>query len=209
MVHDGRQRVRLATIRNILWGVVLVWTVGVLAMLAAAEFRAASDKGSGEAAFRADFTLTDQDGQTRRDEDFAGRWLLVFFGFTNCPDVCPMTLAEVSVILDELGEDAAKVQPLFISVDPQRDTPEVLADYVPRFDERIVGLTGTPDDIAQTATTFRIYFEKLEEKSSPSGYTMAHSSQLFLFDPQTGYVTSYSYGTPADEIAADLSERVS
>jgi protein SCO1/2 len=161
-----------------------------------------------EPAFRAAFELTDHTGVVRTEEDYAGRWMLVFFGFANCPDVCPTTLAEVAAVMGGLGEDAAQVQPLFISIDPERDTPSVLADFVPRFDAGIVGLSGTPEQIAKTAETFPIFYERLEDASAPDGYTMSHTSQLFLFDPAGGYVTAWPYGTPAEEILADLRERI-
>lgn len=162
-----------------------------------------------EASFRAAFELTDQSGMVRTQKDFAGRWMLVFFGFANCPDVCPSTLSEVAAVMEELGPDASQVQPLFISIDPQRDTPSALADFVPRFGAGIIGLTGTPDQIDRTADSFHIFYEKIEEAAAPGGYTMGHSSQLFLFDPEAGYVKSWQYGTPAEEILADLRERIS
>lgn len=158
-------------------------------------------------AFLADFELTDHQGMVRTDEEFAGKWLLVFFGFTNCPDICPTTLAEVAVVMDDLGPDADKVQPIFITIDPERDTPEALAQYVPLFHPSLLGLTGTPDQIASTGRTFSIFFAKQSDAAAPDGYTMGHSSQLFLFGPRGGYVTSYAYGTGAEEIHKDLKGR--
>ena len=111
--------------------------------------------------------------------------------------------------MDGLGPDAAHVQPFFITIDPERDTPEQLAEFVPAFDANIIGLTGTPDQIKRTSETFRIYYEKIEEAASPDGYTMGHSSQLFLFDPQGGYVGAWAYGTPAEQILSDLKGRMS
>jgi len=159
-------------------------------------------------AFYAEFELTDHRGMLRTQEDFTGRWMLVFFGFTNCPDICPTTLAEVAAVMDGLGEDANRVQPLFISVDPERDTPAALADFVPRFDAGIIGLAGTPEQIERTADNFHIFYEKPEEAASQGSYAVGHSSQLFLFDPSGGYVKAWQYGTPAEEILADLQERV-
>ncbi|KPN62715.1 electron transport protein SCO1/SenC [Aliiroseovarius crassostreae] len=156
----------------------------------------------------AQFELTDHTGMIRTEEDFAGRWMFVFFGFANCPDVCPTTLADVAAVMDGLGEDAAKVQPIFISIDPERDTPMALADFVPRFDAGIIGLTGTSDQIAEIAETFPIYFERIDEASAPDGYTMGHTSHLFLFDPQAGFADSWPYGTPAEAILTDLRERI-
>lgn len=132
--------------------------------------------------------------------------MLVFFGFANCPDVCPTTLAEVAVVVDTLGDDADKVQPLFVSIYPERDTPVALANYVPMFDADIIGLTGTPDQIERTARNFPIFYEKIEEAAAPDGYTMAHTSHLLLFGPDADFVTTWAYGTPAEAILADLRE---
>lgn len=172
------------------------------------DYRADMARQETAPAFRADFELTDHGGMVRTEEDFAGQWLLVFFGFANCPDVCPTTLAEVAAVVDGLGEDADQIQPLFITIDPERDTPSALADFVPRFETGIVGLTGTPDQIARTAENFYIYYEKLEDASAPDSYTMGHSSQIFLFDPEGGFVGTFAYGTPAEEIVADLEARI-
>jgi protein SCO1/2 len=162
---------------------------------------------AGEPLFRAAFELTDHTGAVRTQEDFAGRWMLVFFGFANCPDVCPTTMAEVAVVMEKLGAEAARVQPLFISIDPERDTPSALAEFVPQFDPAIIGLTGTPEQVARTADSFHIFYEKIKEATAPDGYSMGHSSQLFLFDGEAGYVMSWPYGTPAEDIVADLRER--
>lgn len=198
---------RLTFLQKTLWALVGVAALAFVWLLLWSDYRADQAAG-GEPAFRADFELTDHTGAVRTQEDYAGRWMLVFFGFANCPDVCPTTLAEVAAVMDGLGEDAAQVQPLFITIDPERDTPSVLADFVPRFDAGIVGLTGTPDQIDRTADSFHIFYEKVEEAAAPGGYTMGHSSQLFLFGPEGGYVKAWSYGTPAEEIVADLGERL-
>ena len=101
----------------------------------------------GTALINSEFSLVDHTGKPVTDEDFAGKWQILFFGFTSCPDVCPTTLNDVSLILEELGDGAEQVAPLFISVDPERDTPHVMAEYVANFDPRIVGLTGSPEQI--------------------------------------------------------------
>ena len=181
----------------------LVW------LLLWADYRADQARAASEAPFYAGFELTDHTGTIRTQEDFASQWMLIFFGFANCPDVCPTTLSEVAAVIEGLGDDADKVQPLFVSIDPERDTPSALADFVPRFEAGIIGLTGTPDQIARTAKSFYIFYEKIDQAAAPDGYTMGHSSQLFLFGPDGGYVTSWQYGTPAEEILADLKERIS
>src|ERR1043165_8543825 len=109
------------------------------------------------------FHLIDQNGQPRSDSDFRGQYLLVFFGYTNCPDVCPTTLQTITTAMDKLGSDAAKVTPVFITVDPERDTPAVLKAYAANFTPRLVALSGNPDAIAAAAKVYRIYYKKVGE----------------------------------------------
>ena len=172
------------------------------------DYRADLARTESEPPFFADFELTDHRGMVQTEEDFKGRWMLIFFGFTNCPDVCQTTLSEVAAVMEGLGDEAAMVQPIFITIDPERDTPTALAEYVPMFDAGIIGLTGTPEQIAATSETFPIFFERIEEATAPRGYTMGHTSHLFLFDKQAGFADSWPYGTPAEEILADLKERI-
>ncbi|WP_271951275.1 SCO family protein [Ruegeria faecimaris] len=162
----------------------------------------------GSVPFEARFELTDHSGVVRTQNDFAGKWMLVFFGFTNCPDVCPTTLSEVAAVQEGLGNQSIQVQPIFISIDPERDTPGVLAEYVPLFDAGIIGLTGTPEQIEETSKTFPIFYERIEQATAPDGYTMGHTSHLFLFNKDAGFVQSWSYGTPAEGILADLKQRL-
>jgi protein SCO1/2 len=197
---------RLTGIQKLLWALAGAALLGFGGLMLWQNL--APPPGDQEPAFRASFELTDHRGVVRSERDFAGRWMLIFFGFANCPDVCPTTLAEVAAVMDGLGSDAAKVQPIFISIDPERDTPQALAEFVPRFSASIIGLTGTPEQIAATGETFPIYYERIEEASAPDGYTMGHTSHLFLFDPQGGFAHSWAYGTSAEEILADLKERI-
>ena len=198
---------RLSGIQKVLWG------LAGAALLAFVVFQFArtptkTDADRSDPAFRAVFELTDHQRMIRTERDFSKQWMLVFFGFTNCPDVCPTTLAEVAAVMEDLGTDAEKVQPIFISIDPERDTSAALAEFVPLFNAGIIGLTGTPEQIAETSETFPIFFERIEEASAPDGYTMGHTSHLFLFDPQASFADSWAYGTPAEEILADLRERL-
>ena len=198
---------RLSGIQKVLWALAGTALL-VFAVFQFAGNRATTDEDRSEPAFRAAFELTDHQGMIQTERDFAGRWMLVFFGFANCPDVCPTTLAEVAAVMEDLGTDVEKVQPIFISIDPERDTPAALAEFVPLFDAGIIGLTGTPEQIAETSETFPIFYERIEEASAPDGYTMGHTSHLFLFDPDAGFADSWAYGTPAEEILADLRERL-
>ena len=148
------------------------------------------------------FRLTDQDGRTVTDADFKGKPFLVFFGFTHCPDVCPTALFEMSETFRRLGPDAEKARALFISVDPERDTPEVLKQYLSSFDPRIVGLTGTPGEIAAVAKAYKAYAKKVPLDGG--GYTVDHSAIVYLMDRQGRFVAPFNLKRPADQAAADL-----
>lgn len=138
------------------------------------------------------------------EESFEGQWLLVFFGFTRCADVCPTTLTQIAKVLDGLGEQSAQVQPLFISLDPERDTPEVLAAYTTFFDDRILGLTGSPEQVRQVADAYGVYVRKV-----PMGdtYMLDHTGSVYLMNPDGELVSLISLQTVADttrQIAAAL-----
>lgn len=151
------------------------------------------------------FTLVDQKGNTVTDENFRGRWMLVFFGFTHCPDVCPTALNDISQTMSALGPLADKVQPIFITVDPERDTPQAMADYVANFDPRILALTGTDAQVAQAAKAYRVYYKKVPQGD---GYTMDHTGILYLMDPQGRFMTHFTPNTPPDEMAARIRKLV-
>ncbi|MER3353344.1 MAG: SCO family protein [Hoeflea sp. D1-CHI-28] len=153
------------------------------------------------------FTLVDHTGQTVTEADYRGKYLLVFFGFTYCPDVCPTTLAEMARTMDLLGEDAKAVQPLFISVDPERDKPETMAEYVKAFHPSIVGLTGTPEQIAEVAEEYRTAYEK-QPIEGRDGYTMAHQANTYLMSPSSEYLTHFSYGTKPAEMAETIRKAI-
>ena len=127
------------------------------------------------------WTLTDHQGRSVRPKDWAGRPVMVFFGFTWCPDVCPTTLSDISLWLEELGTDADRLTVALISVDPERDTPAVLADYLSNFDPRIIGLTGPADEVAQAAADFRAPYRRVDKGGGD--YTMDHTAGVFLFYP--------------------------
>lgn len=152
------------------------------------------------------FTLVDHTGKTVTDADFRGRYLLIYFGYTYCPDVCPTTLQTMTEALDLLGEKAEKVQPLFITVDPERDTVKVLADYVKAFHPRLVGLTGTADQIARAAKAYGVYYAKAEPSDPDAPYLMDHSSFVYLMGPDGRYLTVFPHGTTPEDMAATLKD---
>jgi protein SCO1/2 len=139
------------------------------------------------------FKLTTDHGRSVNDQDFRGKWLLIYFGYTHCPDICPTTLAEIMQTLDLLQASAAEVQPLFITIDPDRDTPGVMEAYVKSFDTRLIGLTGTPSEIAAAAKSFKVYYAKLESKTKDKqSYLMEHSSFVYVVGPDGHYVTLFA-----------------
>ena len=154
------------------------------------------------AAIGGPFTLTDQNGRTVTDRELKGKPFLVFFGFTHCPDVCPTTLFEVSEILRALGSDADRLGALFITVDPERDTSDVMKDYLSSFDSHLSGLTGDAAAIAAVAKAYRVYFEKVP--LDQGGYTMDHSAFVYLMDKNGRFVSLFDLQRPTAAAADDL-----
>ena len=161
-----------------------------------------------------DFTLIDQTGATRTQADFAGRYMLIYFGFTYCPDVCPMGLDIMGAAIEQLTasapKKAARLQPLFISIDPERDTPEALAEYLEYFNRNIIGLTGSPAQIDQTIRAYRVYAAKVlnQADQAADSYMMDHSSFFYLMDGNNQFVAHFDHATPAEKIAAALGKLI-
>ncbi|HYN40043.1 MAG TPA: SCO family protein [Rhodospirillales bacterium] len=149
------------------------------------------------------FTLVDQDGKTVTDADFRGRWMLVYFGFTFCPDICPTSLARNGDALDLLGPQADKITPVLISVDPERDTPAKMKDYVHFFHPRTVGLTGSPEQIAAVTREYRVFYMK-SPGNTPDTYQVDHSSLTYLVGPDGRFVQFFRHETSAQEMADKL-----
>ncbi len=151
------------------------------------------------------FTLEASDGRTVTDGTYRDKWQLIYFGYTLCPDACPTALNDIAGAMQQLGPLAAKVQPIFITVDPARDTPKVMGSFVKAFDNRIVGLTGTPDQIAAAARAFRVYYAKAPDKDAPDGYLMDHSSVIYVMRPgDFHFVATFTNDTTSDEMAQRL-----
>jgi protein SCO1/2 len=157
------------------------------------------------ASFGRDFALTAHDGTPRRLADFRGKVVVVFFGFTQCPDVCPTALSTLAEAKRQLGADGANVQGVLITIDPERDTPELLRNYVPAFDPSFVGLYGDAEATARVAKEFKVLYRKVPG-STPDTYTMDHSAGMYVFDPQGRLRLFASHGTGADALAHDLRE---
>ncbi|CTQ34523.1 SCO family protein [Jannaschia rubra] len=157
----------------------------------------------GEADIRSEFSLTDHTGRAVTEANFAGRWQLVFFGFTHCPDICPTTLAYMASVLDLLGPRADAVAPLFVTVDPARDTVPVMAEYVSAFHPRLIGLTGTEAQVADAAASFRTWYERAENETAPDGYMMAHAGHIYLMRLDGGFEAVFQERDQPPEAVAE------
>lgn len=153
------------------------------------------------------FTLTSADGRTVTDQTYRGKWMLIYFGYTFCPDACPTALSNMSIALQKLGSEADKLQPLFITVDPRRDTRRVMSAYLESFDPRIVGLVGTQAQTDAVAKTYRVYFEP--HKDGGDNYLIDHSAYFYLMDPDGKFVDVIEGVTPGDQIADRLRQLIS
>ena len=148
------------------------------------------------------YLLMDYRGHAVSNEDFAGSYQLISFGYTFCPDICPTTLSKMSLIMGKLGKQADRLQPLFITVDPERDTPEVLHRYTAFFNPRIIGLTGSPELVRRAADNFKVKYEKhLEPGAAPDKYSVDHSVGMYLLGPDGSFLAKFAYGAPNAEVA--------
>ena len=185
----------------------LLIAVGVRLWHAPGPGIAVEEKGvSGAALVGGPFTLTDQHGKRIADSDFRGRFMLVYFGYSFCPDVCPTDLAAMATAIDRLGPEGDLVQPIFITIDPERDTVERLAEYAPLFHPRLVALTGTPAEIAEAARAYRVYYEKAGDTPD---YLMNHSGIVYLMDPDGRFLTHFPQGTSPEEMALKIRSQIS
>lgn len=187
---------------------VLVLMFGVL-MLTGTRESGPIVRSSGQAQVGGPFTLVNQDGVTVTDEDFRGKAMLIYFGFTYCPDICPFSLQTMDAALARLDEaDRALVQPILISVDPRRDTPEALAAYVQSdaFPDGLIGLTGTPEQVAQVAEEYRVIYRETEEGQEDESYLVDHTSFIYLMDFEGEFVTVFSHGHTPQAIADALQD---
>jgi protein SCO1/2 len=154
------------------------------------------------------FALVDHNGKPRTLADFKGKVVMVFFGYTQCPDVCPTTMAEMAAVMQKLGPQADQVQVLFITLDPERDTQQLLAGYVPAFDKRFLGLRGTPEQTAKTAKDFKVFYAKVPG-SDPKTYTIDHTAGTYVFDRDGKLRLFMRHDEKPDEIAHDLRQLLS
>ncbi len=162
-------------------------------------------QASTHAAIGGPFTLIDQDGRTVTEDSFRGRYMLIYFGYTYCPDVCPTSLIRNTEALDLIGDKAANVVPILITVDPERDTPAHLKEYVKFFADNMVGLTGTPEQVAAAAKAYRVYYAKVDDKDGDAAtYLMDHSALSYLMGPDGRFVQFFRHEMDAAEVADRL-----
>ncbi len=190
---------------------ILIVGLGVSALIAFAQIRGIERQATASTVvadnFGGPFELTDHTGRAVTEKDFSGQWRLMYFGFTFCPAICPTELAKMTEVLNALGEKGEQITPIFITIDPERDTQKIMADYVSLFHPRLIGLTGTPDQIAEIAKAYKVYYAKVDDPTL-SEYTMDHSSYIYLIDPQDNLHALYKIDQTADEVIADISARL-
>ncbi len=160
--------------------------------------------GSGTALVGGPFTMLNQKGETVTDKTYLGKPMLLFFGFTFCPDVCPTELQVMSAALAELGDKGADIQPIFVTIDPERDTPAVMASYVSNFGDRFIGLTGSAAQIAEMAQVYRVFYARQENKADPQNYQMDHSAIIYLMGTDGKFLKHFSYSTDAKALAEGI-----
>ena len=156
-----------------------------------------------EVDYARDFPLPDHNGQPRSIKDFNGKVVVVFFGYTQCPDVCPTTMQEMAEVKRMLGKDGDRLQAIFVTVDPERDTADMLKAYMGNFDPSFLALRGTPEQTAAVAKDFKIYYKKVDGKT-PTSYTMDHSAGSYIYDTQGRLRVYYRYGSGVEALAADV-----
>ena len=186
----------------LMFGICLVGLILTTAVVMLVSGRASQPGGQPVSAIGGSFRLIDQDGRTVTDQDFNGRPFLVFFGFTHCPEICPTTLFEISEVLRKLGPDADRTHALFITVDPEQDSPKALKDYLSSFDPHLSGLTGDADAIAAVAKAYRAIYRKVP--LDQGGYTMDHTAIIYLMDKQGRFVAPFSLKRGTEAAAAEL-----
>jgi protein SCO1/2 len=197
---------RFAVIAIVL-AAVRVGAAGALRALAVRETPRGAAGTALASAIGGPFRLIDQNGKPVSDADLKGKWQLVFFGYTHCPDTCPTALNEISLALDQLGVKRDEVEIVFITVDPERDTPAVMKAYVQSFDARIIALTGSPDAVAQAAKAYRVYYAK--HPRGDGEYDMDHSAVIYVMNPEGRFTATFTPDSTADAIAQRLQKLLS
>ena len=200
---------RTTMIALALAGVLAGAGLGMLALRAPSSITEAVTRVTGKAAVGGPFSLVDQTGKRVTDKDFRGRYMLVFFGYTNCPDICPSGLQVMSAALDKLGPRGADIVPILITLDPQHDTPQKLASYIKSFSPRLIALTGTDGDIAATAKAYRVFFQKVPDEQDPSHYSIDHSGLFYLMGKDGALLAPIPHTTDVDQFVQGIDRALS
>jgi cytochrome oxidase Cu insertion factor (SCO1/SenC/PrrC family) len=183
---------------------IMILAAFAIGALALTQWPTKGPIGSGTALIGGPFTMVNQKGETVTNKSFDGHYTIYFFGYTFCPDVCPTELQVLTAALKELGPDAAKITPVFVSIDPERDTPKIIGEYVSNFDSRFVGLTGSPEQLANMARAFHVYYKKEANPKDAQNYGMDHPSILYLMGPDGKFAKHFPYTTDAKALALEL-----
>jgi cytochrome oxidase Cu insertion factor (SCO1/SenC/PrrC family) len=195
---------KIKHIQIILW--IIVAAVGGSILLRGPRPKETStiQSDSSPVAIGGPFSLTDQSGKTRTDAEFRGQWMLVYFGFTHCPDICPTGLLSITQALDALGPTAKNLTPIFISLDPARDTPDALKPYLANFSPRLIGLTGSAKAVEAAAYAYKVYYSKQSMPNSELGYVINHSGFMYLMGPDGRYVAHFNHDIASAELAKNI-----
>ena len=184
-----------------------VQTLAVFSLLFAISQSALADSKTPQSTIGGRFILKSHTGQIVTDQDFVGKFMLIYFGYTYCPDICPTSLQTVSHALDLLGDKAKDFQPLFVTIDPERDTIPVLRDYVKVFHPSLIGLTGSKESLASITKKYHVKYEKVSESGAINDdYSIDHTAAVFVMGPQGEYITRFGYNTTSKQMAAKLAE---
>jgi len=199
-----------ASRRTLVLALLIGLAAGVLTavLLATLPSGAPSTQTTGKALIGGPFSLLDPSGKRVTEKDFAGKPLLVYFGFTHCPDVCPAGLQVIAAALDQLGDKANGLSAVFITVDPERDTPELMGKYVASFHKNIIGLSGSPEDIAAVTKTYRVYAKKVPDETNPGEYNVDHSSFMYLMDRNGEFMRHFPHSVDAKALADALAKAI-
>lgn len=190
------------------WLICVLALVGLFAWLGTHAVASNEEHNAAQEDIHAEFTLATADGKVVKASDLRGHYLLVYFGFTHCPNICPTTLLLISNVLKQLGSSGAEITPIFITVDPERDTPDAAAQYASHFGSSMLGLSGTPEQIKDAADHFKVYYSKVEQKGSALGYVVDHSSFIYLMDKNGNYLAHFASDVPEQELKRELERYV-
>ena len=196
--------------------IVITWIVcvlGIVILVAVAgrditPYVKSLAKGESASPINGAFSLQNADGKTVTNKQLSGRYMLVYFGYTHCPDICPTSLLLMQNALSHLGTTAEKIQPIFITIDPARDTAKITQDYAAHFGKRMLGLSGTPEQIAATTENYKVYYSKVEDTRSALGYSVDHSGFIYLIGPKAEYITHFAYNASESELEEGLRQYV-